>query len=181
MRTSYTIHPIATPATPYISIAMLVLHQLYHTSLLLHHTFLLLCRCYTSYTMHLYCYTGVTLATPYISIATRVLHQPYHIFIAMWVLHHTSLLLHGATAYISIATPATSFLLYGCYTIHLYCYTQYQYIHHTSLLLHSATPYISIATPYISIVTRGLHHTFLLLHGRRVLEMLPDPSCINGL
>ena len=84
------------------------------------------------YTIHFYYYMG---ATPYISITTRVLH-------------HTSLLLHSATPYISITTQ--------CYTIHFYYYTgAAPYINF--LLLHSATPYISI-TIWV------LHHTSLLLH-----------------
>ena len=76
-------------------------------------------QCYTSYTIHLYYYTE---------------------------LHYTSLLLHGATPYISIATRS--------YTIHLYCYTE---LHHTSLLLHRATPYISITTQCYTIHSRVLY------------------------
>ena len=94
------------------------------------------------------------------------------------VLHHTFLLLHGATPYISITTRTTPYISITtwCYTIHFYYYTV---LHHTFLLLHGTTPYISITTrvlhhtflllhsttPYISITTRVLHHTFLLLHG----------------
>ena len=87
-----------------------------HNYLLHHGTSATLATLLHCYSIHLYCYTGAT----HIFL---LLHGCYTI--ATQVLHHTSLLLHGATPYISIATRVlhhTSLLLHGCYTIHLYCY-----------------------------------------------------------
>ena len=78
------------------------------------------------------------------------LPQCYHV---LHQLHHTSLLLHGATPYISVTTQS--------YTIRLYYYTV---LHHTSLLLHRATPHISITTRSYTIhlyYYTVLHHTSL--------------------
>ena len=143
-------------ATPYISITTrcytislllcgcYTIHLYYYT--VLHHISLLLRGCYTVLhnTVDLYCYVG---ATQDISNTTRC-----YMYTILYLLlrHNTSLLLHGATPYISIAM----WVLHGV-TQHISIATWV--LHNTSLLLHGATPYMyisSIATyrplPYIN-------------------------------
>ena len=131
---------------PDLAHAYQVLHQLHHTSILLHRG---------NYTIHLYYYTELH-HTSLLLQSYTIHHYCYTIHLYYMELHHTSLLLHGATPYISIITRS--------YTIHLYYYME---LHHTSLLLHGATPYISTTTRSYTIELyyyTELHHTSLWLH-----------------
>ena len=120
--------------------------------------------CYTSYTIHLYCYAG---ATPYISITSRC----YTIHLYCYA---------GATPYISITTRCYTIHLY-CYTIHLYCYagaTPYisiatQVLHHTSLLLHMYS-----ATQYYTVLHNTQCTSLVMLHTSpyTYIKILPPPT-----
>ena len=144
--TSLLLH--GTGAEPYNSITIryrcYAIHLYYYTVPVLHNTSLLLhgtsATPYISVTTWYWCYAIHLLlhgtgATSYISIISRYRCYTIHLYyFTVPVLHHTSLLLHGATPYNSVATR--------CYTIHLRYNTA---LHHTTLILHDATPYISVS------------------------------------